>query len=270
MNPQDASPSFLIMGVLNVTPDSFSDGGKFLEPKKAVDQSLSLLDAGASIIDVGAESTRPGSSPVSEDEELRRLLPVLERLIKIVSPSCISVDTRRPSIALKAGEMGVGYINNVDGMFDDEVMAALAKMNCNYIAMHKHGEPGSMQQAPLDRNSALYSVDRFVESSVSAFEKAGFPAGSRFIDPGIGFGKSDSANLALLGKLSQYAKLCRVAVGISRKSMIGRLLGIEAPEDRDGACKLVEFLLGVFGADIIRTHDVKTLAHIRKIYDSGS
>jgi dihydropteroate synthase len=146
-------------------------------------------------------------------------------------------------------------------------MGVLAKRGCKYIAMHMHGEPGTMQRSPLNKENALQAMDKFVESAVGAFERANFPASARYVDPGIGFGKSDAANLALLTRLPLYARQCQVAVGISRKSMFGRLLGIEIPEKRDNACKVVEFLLGVLGADIVRTHDVATLVAIRKTYD---
>ena len=258
------------MGVINVTPDSFSDGGKFLHPADAVAHAMRLLESGADILDVGAESTRPGAGPVAPEEERSRLIPVVKELLQKVPPECLSIDTRREAIALEMASMGVGYINNVGGLFSLEVMKNLAVQGCSYIAMQMNGTPEMMQSGPLSRASAIEAMDRFLDAACTVFDQAGFAKSRCFVDPGIGFGKSDAANLALLGSVPRYSERCQVAIGVSRKSMFGRLLGIEIPEDRDSACKMLEFLLGVIGAKIIRTHDVATLAQIRGTYDSGA
>lgn len=257
------------MGIVNITPDSFSDGGRFLEPRHALDHALQLIEDGADILDFGAESTRPGAVPVDVEGERQRLFPVLDQLLKTIPASRVSVDTRRSDIALEAADMGVGYINNVEGLMPDHVMSALNQHGCGYIAMHMHGEPGTMQERPLGRDEALASVSEFLATSKSAFERAGFPVQKCFFDPGIGFGKTDSANLALMASLPTFAEKCQVAIGISRKSMFGRLLGISAPDQRDDACKIPEFLLGMSGAGLVRTHDVKRLADIRKTFEDG-
>jgi dihydropteroate synthase len=265
--PATIHPSlFRIMGIVNITPDSFSDGGRYLGPQQAVEQAMRLLEDGADVLDLGAESARPGAVPVDVEGERQRLMPVLDRLLKMIPASQISVDTRRTAIALEVAAMGVGYINNVEGLMPDPVMSSLKDLGCSYIAMHMHGEPGTMQERPLGREAALNEVDHFLATALKSFELAGFSRQKRFFDPGIGFGKTDSGNLALMASLPRYAEKCQVAVGISRKSMFGRLLGISVPDQRDDACKVPEFLLGVSGASLIRTHDVKRLAKIRKVF----
>lgn len=271
------------MGVVNVTPDSFSDGGLHLDADKAVETAFRLTDEGADLIDIGAESTRPGSLPVEVGDEWRRLEPVLERLAKRTLGARLSVDTRKSEIMLRAADRGVRFINDSSGTADgrrpldpanagpddDALRALAARADLDYCAMHMHGTPKTMQLDPLRGPEAVRAVDRFFAATRARFAQAGFGASRLWLDPGIGFGKGDAANLALLAAIPRWAAAGQVAVGVSRKGFIGRALGIEAPEERDGPTKMLELGLGIAGARLIRTHDVRRLARLRTLLAGG-
>jgi len=255
----------LIMGVLNLTPDSFSDGGQFIGSRDAATHAQQLIDDGADIVDLGAESTRPGSKVISEAEEWRRLGPVLLEVLNM--GVLVSVDTYKPGIMRRAVDAGAQYINDVRGgaLLRDDELTVLAKTGISYVAMH--GSPGfeTMQIAPLDAERAVQAVDTFFAGAHARLLNAGFAPSRIWLDPGIGFGKNDRANLALLRLSMQRASAYNLTLGVSRKSFIGRLLGIESPRERDQPAKMLELGLMLGGVKMIRTHDVKALARIRAL-----
>jgi dihydropteroate synthase len=255
----------LIMGVVNITPDSFSDGGSYFEPDTAINRSLHLLREGADVVDIGAESTRPGSTPVSPTDEWQRLEPVLKKLTAQGLGDRISVDTRNDETMLKAFKLGVRWFNNIAGLCQNITLQELSRdQTTRYIAMHMHGEPYSMQQEPLDGMGAISGVEKAFASYTEGLLAAGFSSKRIFMDPGIGFGKTDRANLMLLARISELASNYQLLVGVSRKSFIGRLLDLPNTNDRDPPSKMLEFSAWNQGASIVRTHAVEPLAKIRE------
>lgn len=249
-----------IMGVINTTPDSFSDGGAYLDPLHALARAEELVAAGADYIDIGAESTRPGAAPVSMDEEWARLKPVLEPLCNSGINARISVDTRKPEIMRRAANLGVGMINDVQGNTDFATLQDLAsRPGMKILVMHMHGNPQTMQKAPLRGPVAVQVVDRFFKNTHKKLLDAGFGHSQIWLDPGIGFGKTDAGNVQLMQQIPHWSAHYHLAVGISRKSLIGRTLGIENPDQRDGPSKMLELGLIAAGARLIRTHDVARL-----------
>ena len=213
----------LVMGVLNLTPDSFSDGGRFADAGVAVDHARAMVDAGADLIDVGAESTRPGAPPVPADEELRRLRPVLAALERCGRP--LSVDTRKPEVMRAVIDLGADMINDVGGFASDAAIDAVRTSSVACCAMHMRGDPLTMQQAPVYRDVAA-EVRGWLAARVAALQHAGVDRSRIVVDPGIGFGKTLEHNLALLARLPELvADGVPVLVGVSRKSMIGALTG---------------------------------------------
>ncbi len=262
----------LIMGVLNVTPDSFSDGGKFITVKKAVGAALAMERAGADILDVGAESTRPGSVAISAAEELARLLPVLEALrgrLKIP----ISVDTQKSAVAELAILAGAELVNDISGLKHDARLAEVAaRHKVSLILMHMRGTPYSMQKLPFAKN-ALRDVASGLRRSVAIARRAGVSKSQIVLDPGIGFGKSFAQNYELLAKLPILAKLgYPLLVGTSRKGFIGATLarkGKAAPPDQRmwGTAATVTASI-LFGAHIVRVHDVAEMAQVARVSDA--
>ncbi len=243
----------LVMGVVNVTPDSFSDGGSFAKPDAAIAHARRLSAEGADIVDIGAESTRPGAAPVTPHEELARLLPVLEALRELQVP--LSVDTRRARVMLAAIAAGADMINDVEGFRSPESIAAVCDSPVACCVMHMLGEPSTMQQAPGYRDVAS-EVDEWLYARTRALRLAGVDASRIAIDPGIGFGKTLEDNLRLLRELPRLAGHgFPVLVGLSRKSLIGALTGRPAGERLAGS--LAAMLAAVArGARIVRVHDV--------------
>ena len=245
----------LVMGIVNVTPDSFSDGGRFLNADAAVEHALRLVREGAEILDIGGESTRPGASPVSEEEELHRVLPVIERLIGQVKIP-LSIDTQKPGVARAALAAGASIVNDIAANRDDDVMwRVVAEAGAGYIAMHMQGSPQTMQTSPNYRDVAQ-EVESFFVERLERLKNAGVAPEQVALDVGIGFGKTLEHNLQLLASLRRFTKLQRpLLLGVSHKSFIGKLLGAEAtqrvPAGLACACWAVEA-----GAKIIRTHDV--------------
>lgn len=266
-------PKPMIMGVINVTPDSFSDGGECVDVDAALRRASWLVTEGADIIDVGAESTRPGAQAVDEKTEWSRLEPILYALKKRLPQHVkISIDTYKPEIMLKAVSVGVDVINNISGMAEREVLRALiirSKQSLahplTYLAMHMKGTPQNMQQDPLRGQAAVEQVDAFFQVTAQELRAAGFGSEQIWLDPGIGFGKDISANLLLIKKVQEWANSYIVAVGVSRKSFIGKLLAIEDAKLRDKPGKMLEFSLMLLGASVIRTHDIASLRNMRDL-----
>lgn len=244
-----------IMGIVNVTPDSFSDGGEHFDAEAAIAHGLRLVDEGADLLDVGGESTRPGATPVAADEELRRILPVIEALSKRTSVP-ISVDTSKAEVMRAAIAAGAGFINDVRALQGDESLQVAAELSVPICLMHMQGEPGSMQDAP-HYDDVLSDVHRFLASRLLACDMAGIDRKRLVVDPGFGFGKSLEHNLALLAGLDRLTDLgVPVLAGVSRKGMIGALTGREVVTDRVHGSVAAAVLAAERGATILRVHDV--------------
>ena len=243
----------LIMGVVNVTPDSFSDGGHYLRLDAAVEHARRLIDEGADLLDIGGESTRPGAAAVSLDEERRRVLPVLEALASAGVP--LSVDTQKPELMREAVAAGAAMVNDVNGFEAAEALTAVSAGNGAICIMHKQGSPQTMQQAPR-YGDVVAEVDRYLQARVAAAEAAGIARERIVIDPGFGFGKTLEHNLALLRDLGRIAASgIPVLAGLSRKSMIGALTGREVGERVFGSVAAA-LIAAQNGAAILRVHDV--------------
>jgi dihydropteroate synthase len=255
----------LVMGIVNVTPDSFSDGGRFLEPQRAIEHALELVEEGAEIIDIGGESTRPGAQPVPEVEELRRVMPVFEGLAGRVKVP-ISIDTQKPAVARAAVSAGASIINDIAANRSDPGMWRIAaETGAGYILMHMQGTPQIMHLAPAYAN-VVAEVNAFFEERLRRVNEAGLAPEQVVLDPGIGFGKTVQHNLELLAGLNRLKIHLRpLLLGVSRKSFIGKLVGGEAQERAAGslACGLWAVMNGV---QLIRTHDVAaTVQSVRMI-----
>ena len=246
------------MGILNVTPDSFSDGGDFLDPEKAVAQAAAMLDEGARIIDVGGESTRPGSEPVSPEEELNRVLPVIEKILEDYPNTVISVDTYRAATARAALEAGAHIINDVTALRGDPEMAGtIADAGCPVVLMHMLGEPKTMQQDP-HYEAVVREVRNFLAERAAYAEESGIAPENIILDPGIGFGKTLGHNLALLKNLDVIADLgYQILVGASRKRFIGEISGAEKAKDRVSGTIATSVLAYERGATFFRVHDIR-------------
>ncbi|MEW5864375.1 MAG: dihydropteroate synthase [Pseudomonadota bacterium] len=244
----------LVMGVLNVTPDSFSDGGRFLERDAAIAHAQRMVAEGADIVDVGGESTRPGARPVSEDEELERVLPVLEALRELPVP--LSVDTRRPRVMREALAAGASMVNDVEALEAPGALAAVAASGCGVCLMHKKGDPATMQDNPIYAD-VVAEVKSYLAARIAAAEAAGIARERIVADPGFGFGKTAAHNLELLRRLAEFSELgVPIAVGLSRKSTLGAITGRPAGE-RLAASLAAALLAAQAGATIVRVHDVR-------------
>jgi dihydropteroate synthase len=245
----------LLMGVLNVTPDSFSDGGFFFDKKNAISRALRMVEEGADIIDIGGESTRPGSKPIELEEELRRVIPVIESLEKEVDVP-ISIDTYKSAVAQRAIEAGAQIINDISGLhFDPSLAQVAAREDSPLILMHIRGTPETMQK-DVHYSSLFSEIIRYLKDSIFAAESAGLDPEQIIIDPGIGFGKTVEDNLLILKHLYEFRILGKpILLGTSRKSFIGKILNAEVENRLEGT--LSSLAIGVFnGAHIIRSHDV--------------
>jgi len=245
----------LIMGILNVTPDSFSDGGRFRDVDAAVDHGCRMEEAGADIIDVGGESTRPGSRRIPLEEELRRVIPVVEGLAQRVR-CAISVDTTKAEVAERALQAGADIVNDVSaGRWDERMLPVVAASRAGMVLMHMKGEPGTMQADPRYRD-VVGEVQDFLRERISACLAAGIRREALAIDPGIGFGKRLEHNLALLSAIPRLAGLGRpVVIGVSRKSMLGMLTGRPVDERLSASLGAAAFAMWR-GAHVLRVHDV--------------
>ncbi|HSJ48444.1 MAG TPA: dihydropteroate synthase [Gammaproteobacteria bacterium] len=245
----------VVMGVLNVTPDSFSDGGRFVGREAAVEHALCMVEEGAAILDIGGESTRPGAPEVPVEEELARVIPVLEALCPYLSVP-VSIDTRKPEVMEAAVAAGAGLINDVNALRAPGALAAAVAAGVPVCLMHMQGEPRTMQQAP-EYGDVVEEVRDFLLARAGACEAAGIPSHRILFDPGFGFGKALGHNLRLLRELGRLtATGYPVLVGLSRKSMIGKVLGLETGERLHPSLALA--VLAVWqGARIVRAHDVR-------------
>jgi dihydropteroate synthase len=243
-----------VMGIVNVTPDSFSDGGQFLDPDAAVAHGLALVVAGADVLDVGGESTRPGAEPVGVDEELRRVVPVVERLAAAVSVP-ISVDTSKAAVAAASLDAGASVVNDVTAGADPAMFEVVARRRAGLVLMHMQGEPRTMQQSP-EYDDVVVEVGDFLMARLDRARDAGVDAASLCVDPGLGFGKTLAHNLALLARLRELVARFEVPVlvGSSRKSFIARVVGDDVTARDDGTLATVVWAVD-HGASIVRVHD---------------
>ncbi len=255
------------MGIINVTPDSFSDGGQFLDPDAAVRRGEQLVAAGADLLDIGGESTRPGAAPVSEAEELARVIPVIERLAARVKVP-LSVDTLKPGVARTALAAGASIVNDVAANRDSpEIWEVVAGAGAGYIALHMQGTPQTMQLAPR-YHEVVGEVRRFFSERLDRLKEAGVTGDQVVLDPGIGFGKTLEHNLDLLARLAEFKGLARpLLLGVSRKSFIGKLLGLEA-DQREAAGLACSVWAAAEGVQIFRTHDVAATVQGLRMFET--
>lgn len=261
-----------IMGILNVTPDSFSDGGDFSTPEKALIQAEKMVEAGVDIIDIGGQSTRPGAEIVSLEIELSRVLPVVKLLrnqSKIFAEIPISVDTTRAIVAQKAVEAGADWVNDISGAtYDSEMLSVVAALQVPIILMHIRGTPQTMQKL-TDYQNLIGEIYQFLQSRIEAAIAAGIDKSKITIDPGIGFAKNYAQNLEIMRNLSKFKSLnCPILVGLSRKSFIGQILNQPDPKQRvwgtAGACVAAI----AQSVDILRVHDVKEMSEVCLVADT--
>jgi dihydropteroate synthase len=264
---EDAQRRTLVMGVLNVTPDSFSDGGRFLDPDAALAQAHRMIADGADLLDVGGESTRPGSEPVGEVEERRRVLPVLEALGG--GPVPLSIDTTRSGVAREAVRLGARVINDVSGLRSDpEIARVAAESGAFLVIMHSRATPKTMQQ-DTRYDDLLGEVTAFLKKQAEVALAAGVSPRRIVLDPGIGFGKSGEGNLEMLRRQGELLSLgYPLLVGTSRKAFIGKILGGLPPEERGEGTAATVALAVAGGARIVRVHDVKEMARVTRVADA--
>jgi len=263
----DFSKRTYLMGVLNVTPDSFYDGGRFLDTKEALKQGMKMAEDGADIIDVGGESSRPGSDPVSVEEELKRVIPVIEGLAKEIDIP-ISVDTYKSEVAKKALDSGASMVNDISALrFDSEMRKVLKDFDVPVVLMHIKGTPKDMQKNPY-YDDLMGEITSYLKEAIIVAKNSGIDENKIIIDPGIGFGKRLEDNLEILKNLSFLKSLKKpILVGPSRKSFIGKILDL--PEEKRLEGSLAALAVAVMnGANIVRVHDVKESKKVAKIVDS--
>ena len=257
----------LLMGIVNVTPDSFSDGGDYAEADAAIKRGIALAEAGADILDIGGESTRPGSAPVSNVEETRRVVPVIRALAE--RGLCVSVDTRHAAVMSAAVEAGARIINDVTALTGDPMSEQVAaRSGAAIVLMHMLGEPQTMQANPVYADATLDLLDYFTER-LTRLENLGVDRARISIDPGIGFGKKDVHNLLILNELTAFHAFgCPLTLGVSRKSFVGRLSRGEAPKDRMAGSVTVAALGLAQGVQIVRVHDVAETFQMRAMIEA--
>jgi dihydropteroate synthase len=261
----------LVMGIVNVTPDSFSDGGHYLETTAAVRHGLRLVDEGADVLDVGGESTRPGSHPVTADEELRRVLPVVEELARRTEVP-ISVDTSKASVAREVLAGGAAIVNDVTALQGDPDMpAAVRDAGAGVILMHMQGTPATMQQNPEYPEGVVVALDRFFQSRLQDLPGRGIAAECVVLDPGIGFGKTRRHNWELLARLGELGRFGRpVCLGVSRKGLLGKLLDRPVEERLAGSLAVACAALARGAAQVLRVHDVAATRDAVRVFEQLS
>ena len=256
-----------VMGIVNVTPDSFSDGGAHDTTDAAVAHALRLVEEGADVLDIGGESTRPGAAEVEVEEELRRVVPVIERLAAQVAVP-ISIDTSKPEVMRAAVQAGAGMINDVYGLRREGALDAAAALGVPVVLMHMQGEPRSMQAAP-QYDDVVGEVHRFLAERIFAAEMAGIPKQRIVVDPGFGFGKDTAHNLQLLAQFERFIELgVPVLAGLSRKRSIGELTGRDVPADRVAGSVAAHLIAAQRGAAIVRVHDVAATVDALKVWNA--
>jgi len=262
--PLGARP--LIMGILNVTPDSFSDGALYLDPRRAVARALAMQAEGADLIDVGGESTRPGAKPVSAQEEIKRVVPVIERLAaRLKIP--ISIDTSKAAVAEAAIRAGAGMVNDVTALRDPRMAETIARMGVPVVLMHMRGTPRTMQRNANYRRLVPEILSE-LKQSIKKAKAAGIPAGKILIDPGLGFSKRAEQNLVLLKSLPAFKAMgFPVVVGPSRKSFIGQILGLDVDDRIFGTAAAVALAVAN-GADIVRVHEVAAMRRVAAVAEA--
>lgn len=247
----------LVMGIVNVTPDSFSDGGRYLDHAAAIAHGLKLVEDGADILDIGGESTRPGALPVTCDEELRRVVPVVDALAKQTTVP-ISIDTSKAEVARQCLKEGALIVNDVTALAGDpDMLGAARESKAGVVLMHIQGRPADMQKAP-HYEDVIADIMKFFEERIATVTRAGIDVSRIALDPGIGFGKTGPHNMEILARLGEYQRLGRpVCLGVSRKAFIGKILQ-RLPEQRlPGSLAAVLFAQGQHAVQIVRTHDVR-------------
>ncbi|MEM7602068.1 MAG: dihydropteroate synthase [Verrucomicrobiota bacterium] len=257
-HPFDLSAQGEIMGILNVTPDSFSDGGQFDRVEAAVEKALSMLEEGAAIIDIGGESTRPGAADVSAGDEQARVLPAIEAILAEVPDACLSIDTSKASVAKAAVKAGASIINDVTGFRDPGMIEVAAESGAGIVAMHMQGTPRTMQSAPSYDN-VVEEIRSFFEQKHAELLAAGIQPEAIVYDPGIGFGKTLEHNLTLLRHLDQLTVADRpILLGVSRKSFIGKLIGSDEVADRNAPTIAITSQAREQGVMLHRVHEVQS------------
>jgi dihydropteroate synthase len=263
----DFSRGCIVMGVLNVTPDSFSDGGEFFDTKKAIEHGLKMAADGAAIIDVGGESTRPGSASVSASEQIRRVVPVIEALAKKVGVP-ISIDTYNYEVAKAALEAGAAMINDITALSDQQIGELAAEKGVPVVLMHIQGTPATMQIEPRYKD-VVGEVRQFLLERAKQAEQFGIARNMIFIDPGIGFGKTVEHNLLLLRSIDRFVDSgYRVCVGASRKSFVGKITGKERPAERIFGTAATVALCAAAGVSIVRVHDVAEMVDVVRVINA--
>ena len=263
----DFSAGCIVMGVLNVTPDSFSDGGKFLDTNKAIEHGLKMAADGAAIIDIGGESTRPGSASVSTEEQIRRVVPVIEAIAKKAGVP-ISIDTTNCDVAKAALDAGAAMINDITALSDKRMGELAAERNVPVVLMHIQGTPATMQIEPTYKD-IVGEVLHFLLGRAKLAEQFGIAKNMIFIDPGIGFGKTTEHNLLLLRGIDRFVDSgYRICIGTSRKSFIGKITGKEKPAERIFGTAATVALCAAAGVSIVRVHDVAEMVDVVKIINA--
>ena len=255
------------MGILNVTPDSFSDGGRYLDASRAIAYAHQMIDDGADIIDIGGESSRPGALPVSIDEELARVLPVIETLAN-ETKALLSIDTHKPAVARSALQAGANIVNDITALSNADMATVVAEMDAGLILMHMKGVPRTMQRSPVYQD-LIPEILAFLRQRVDKAEAEGVCTDRIMVDPGIGFGKTAEHNLEILRCLDAFQSLDKpILIGTSRKSFIGKILNLPNPDDRlEGTAATVVWAIA-HGADVVRVHDVKAICQVAQMTDA--
>ncbi|MFN2543888.1 MAG: dihydropteroate synthase [Actinomycetota bacterium] len=263
----ECGPRTLVMGILNVTPDSFSDGGRWFDPEDAVRHGLEMAGEGADLIDVGGESTRPGSDAVEADQERDRVVPVIKRLTAELPDVPISIDTRKADVAAAALDAGAAIVNDVSAGSDTRMFEVARAGGAGVVLMHMKGEPKTMQRAPRYQN-VVAEVRAYLVERIEAAVAAGIRREALCVDPGLGFGKSEEHSLRLMKEIDALLDLGRpVLVGPSRKSFIGHILGTEVTDRVEGTAGAVASM-AARGAHIVRVHDVLQMARVVRVVDA--
>lgn len=257
----------LIMGILNVTPDSFSDGGRYLGVAAAIDHAKEMAKDGADVIDVGGESSRPGALPASAEEELARVLPVVEGLVDEVSV-LVSIDTCKSEVARRTLETGAHIVNDITALQGDAEMAkVVAEMGAGVILMHMRGTPRTMQQSPV-YDDVVSDISSWLQRRIEYAETEGIRPDRIVVDPGIGFGKTVHHNLEILRRLDEFRHLNKpILIGTSRKSFIGKILDLPVNSRIEGTAATITWAIA-HGADMVRVHDVKTMRRVARMTDA--